>query len=153
MSISLDCSRLTIAATKDVANAGERTNIDGWTRLTWRCLIRSLVATTIQLSNDNWTTARLLNVYRDGSSNGSLHIVTSKHTVEGSVGDIQRHVVMDFRLLSTTVCRFQAWDTSHFQLGSAVHRCTLTTSVGFVHTEVAILLTIQECQGYVTYIA
>ena len=152
MRIASYLGRLTITASIDIADAGKRLDVQRGSVFRICSRIRCLVATAVQLSDDDGVTARLLDVHRNFSTDGALHIIATKHTVKRTIGDIQRHVVINIRLLGTAVCSFQSWDTCHHQLGSTVHRCTLTTAVCLINLEVTSLLSVKQRHSYLAHI-
>ena len=91
MRIARHRRRDTIATTIHLTDAGKRFDIQRRASLTMS-IIGCLVATTIQLTDDNRTTARLFNIHGDLSTDCSANVVTAKHAVEITVGDIQRHI-------------------------------------------------------------
>ena len=127
-------SALTIAAAIDLTDTGKRLNIHLWVLECFTfhiCLqvifrhtgfpnlsgslghfliaayrIARLVATTIEFTDDDRLTTRLLDIHRDRATDGTTDIITSKHALESTVSNIQCHVTLDVCSLSSTVCRF-----------------------------------------------
>ena len=156
---------VTIATTKDLTDAGEGLHVDLWVFVDLRArLLRcavgiiaiyrvaSLVATAIEFTNLDRSAAYLLDIHCDGTIDGATEVVTAKHTVEGTVGDVQRHIALDGSSLGTAIDSVQSRYTSHQQLGFGIHRCTLTTAVGLVYAEFTSAVLVQQGDSRLAHI-
>ena len=114
--------------------------------------VRSIVTTAIQFTDDDRTTANLLDIHCDGATDGSAQVVAAEHTVEGTIGDIQRHITLNVGSLSATVGCIQSRNTSHVQFCLGIHRCTLSTAVCLIYTEVTTAVFIQHRDGCYAHI-
>ena len=114
--------------------------------------VGSLIAAAIQFADNDGLTANLIDIHFDGSFNGATDVVAAEHTVESSVGDIQRDITMDVGSLSATIDILQARDTRHQQDGIGIHGRTLTTTVSLVNMEMTALHIVKQGQGRLTHV-
>ena len=99
-----------------------------------RCVC-SLVTATVEFTDGDGVTSRLLDVHRDRTADRTTDVVTTEYAVVVSAGDGQVDVTFHVGFSGTTIECFQRGDTAHIDIRTAFHISFVTAAIELIENQ------------------